>query len=96
MEKVPRIDGVDRYIADECVPGGTERNFASYGEHMQPTSDADRALLCDPQTSGGLLVAVSPAELNEFERCMCEEGLDLNCIGELLPAGSGPTLLLAQ
>jgi selenide,water dikinase len=94
MENVPRIEGVDQYIADGCVPGGTGRNFASYGEQMQPTSDADRALLCDPQTSGGLLVAVSPTELNEFERCVREEELDLACIGELLPAGSGPALLL--
>ena len=96
MEHIPVIDGVDQYIAEGCIPGGTERNFASYGEQMQPTSDANRALLCDPQTSGGLLVAVSSGELDEFERVVGDEGLDLNCIGELLPAGPGPTILLAQ
>jgi selenide,water dikinase len=90
------IDGVQRYIAEGCIPGGSERNFASYGEQIQPTSDADRALLCDPQTSGGLLVAVGSSELHEFERCVRNEGLDLNCIGELLPAKSGPALLFAQ
>lgn len=96
MDSVPRIDGVDQYIQNACVPGGTERNFASYGEQMQATSDADRALLCDPQTSGGLLVAVNSQELDEFERCVRDEGLDLNCIGELLPAGTGPALLFTQ
>lgn len=96
MESVPRIDGVDQYIQNGCVPGGTERNFASYGEQIQPTSDADRALLCDPQTSGGLLVAVNSKELGEFERCIRDEKLDTNCIGELLPAGTGPVLLLIR
>lgn len=96
MDAIPRIDGVDRYIAAGCIPGGTERNFASYGEHMQATSDTNRALLCDPQTSGGLLVAVSSENLDGFERCVSEEGQDLTCIGELLPAGAGAALLLAE
>ncbi len=95
MENIPRIDGVDEYIAKGCIPGGTDRNFASYGEQMQPTSDVDRAVLCDPQTSGGLLVAVTPQKLAEFEHCVEDAGLELNCIGELLPAGSGATLLLS-
>lgn len=96
MGNIPTIDGVNDYIAKGCIPGGTDRNFASYGEQLQSTSDADRALLCDPQTSGGLLVAVSPQNLAEFEGCIDDEGLNLNCIGELLPAGTGPTLLFAQ
>jgi len=92
LQSVPRIDGVDEYIKDGCIPGGTERNFASYGEQMETTSDADRALLCDPQTSGGLLTAVSPAHLDEFERCVGDAGLQLDCIGELLAPGPGPVL----
>lgn len=93
---IPVIDGVQQYIEAGCVPGGTERNFASYGDHMQAISDTDRALLCDPQTSGGLLVAVSEPGLDEFERCARDEGFDLECIGELLPPEGGPTLLLEQ
>ena len=96
LDNIPRIDGVDQYIADGCVPGGTERNFASYGDQMQATSDADRALLCDPQTSGGLLVAVNSQDVDEFERCVRDEGQDLNCVGELLPAGAGSILLLTE
>jgi selenide,water dikinase len=95
MRKIPAIDGVEQYIAAGCVPGGTERNHASYGEYMQTTSDEDRALLCDPQTSGGLLVAVASGALTEFEQCLEEKGLALECIGEMLPAGDGPTLLVA-
>jgi len=96
MQKVPTIDGVDQYIREGCVPGGTGRNFASYGEHMQAVPEADRALLCDPQTSGGLLVSVNSAELDEFRECVRNEGLDLDCIGEILADGSGPTLLSTQ
>ena len=94
-DNIPRIDGVDHYISARCVPGGTGRNFASYGEQMEQTSDANQALLCDPQTSGGLLVAVNPQGIREFERCVGQDGLSLNRIGELLPAGDGPTLLLS-
>ncbi|MGI9205208.1 MAG: hypothetical protein ACR2Q3_14420, partial [Woeseiaceae bacterium] len=95
-ENIPRIDGVDQYIQEGCIPGGTERNFASYGEQMQSTPEADRALLCDPQTSGGLLTAVSPVNLDEFERCVSDDGLALDCIGELLAPGPGPVLRFSQ
>lgn len=65
FEKVPKLPDVEEYIAKGCVPGGTGRNFASYGYLMGEMSDAQRDLLCDPQTSGGLLLAVRPeAELD--------------------------------
>lgn len=96
IEKIPRIDGVDLYIKEGCIPGGTERNFASYGEQMQSTGDAHSALLCDPQTSGGLLVAVTPEDLGEFEKCVRAEEMDLICIGELLTLEPGPTLLFSE
>ncbi len=96
LDRVPRIDGVDGYIDDACIPGGTERNYASYGEHMQSTGDADRALLCDPQTSGGLLVTVSADGVESFERCLADGGLEPHRIGELLPAAPGPTLLFGD
>lgn len=96
VDKVPAIDGVDRYIGAGCVPGGTGRNFASYGEHMQAVTESDRALLCDPQTSGGLLVSVNPAELDVFQESVRDAGLELDCIGEILPDGPGPALLTTQ
>lgn len=60
---VPRLPGVNEYIAAGAVPGGTHHNFASYGANISPLDDASRALLCDPQTSGGLLVAVQPVAI---------------------------------
>ncbi|WP_374378832.1 selenide, water dikinase SelD [Pseudomonas fluvialis] len=81
---VPRLPGVDYYLAEGCVPGGTLRNFDSYGEKIAPISEAQRNLLCDPQTSGGLLVAVSPEGEAEFLAVAAELGLTLAPIGQLV------------
>ena len=50
---------------------------------LAPLSDAHKHLLCDPQTSGGLLVAVSPQGEDEFLAVARELGLQLPPIGEL-------------
>jgi selenide,water dikinase len=80
---VPRLPGIEHYLAAGCVPGGTLRNFASYGHRIAPISPANKELLCDPQTSGGLLVAVTPAGEAEFLAAASELGLALQPIGEL-------------
>ena len=81
---VPRLPGVDYYLAEGCVPGGTLRNFDSYGEKIAPITDEQRDLLCDPQTSGGLLVAVTPEGEAEFLTVAAELGLNLAPIGRLV------------
>ena len=81
---VPRLPGVEHYLAEGCVPGGTLRNFDSYGEKIAPISEDQRNLLCDPQTSGGLLIAVSPEGEAEFHAVAAELGLDLAPIGRLV------------
>jgi len=85
FEKVPLIDRqvLDGYLAQKCIPGGTMRNWASYGEKISVLSDYQRALLCDPQTSGGLLVAVEEGFEKDFQKVAAIEGLDLNSIGFL-------------
>ena len=45
----------------------TFNRLAFYGHHVQDLDEARRFLLCDPQTSGGLLVAVDPAAKDDFE-----------------------------
>lgn len=80
---IPKIEGVDYYIEQECMPGGTYRNFASYGEKVSPISEKVKALLCDPQTSGGLLVAVRPEAVAEVEALSAEKGFPLFRIGTL-------------
>ena len=86
--KVPRLPGVDDYLAAGCIPGGTGRNFDSYGHRIAPLADGRRELLCDPQTSGGLLVAVAPEGDDAFRALAAEMGLKLEPIGELVEKGA--------
>ncbi len=84
---VPRLPGVEHYLAEGCVPGGTLRNFDSYGHKVAVLGEEQKQLLCDPQTSGGLLVAVEPAGEAEFLALAAELGLTLAPIGSLEPRG---------
>lgn len=85
---VPRLAGVEHYLAQGCAPGGTLRNFDSYGPGVSPMTEADRLLLCDPQTSGGLLVAVAPEDEPAFLACAAGLGLALAPIGEMVGRGT--------
>jgi len=65
--KVPMLDGVRALAGQGYVTGASGRNWAGYGAEVElPAGFApeDQALLSDPQTSGGLLVACAPAELD--------------------------------
>ncbi len=60
--RVPLLDGVRDLAAQGLVTGASGRNWAGYGAQVQLPAGfaaADQALLSDPQTSGGLLVACS-------------------------------------
>lgn len=82
---LPLLDSVEEYRQLGCIPGGTQRNFASYSDKTAPLSERQQQLLCDPQTSGGLLVAVSEEGIDEFLSCAAQQGLNLSPIGQLEP-----------
>lgn len=65
--KIPVFPEALEYISQNCVPGGTHRNWDSYGHHVSLKNEADKLLLCDPQTSGGLLIAVEDSAVSEVE-----------------------------
>jgi len=83
FSKVPFIDRdiLEHYLQEQCVPGGTHRNWASYGDRIAPISEEQRFLLADPQTSGGLLVAVQPKQEDAFRLVANQEGFLLEPIG---------------
>ena len=65
---VPRLPGIEKYMDRTNAPGGTKRNLASYA-HQIHLADPDTAvLLADPQTSGGLLLAVEQQGRRRFWR----------------------------
>jgi selenide,water dikinase len=73
--QVPLLAGVRELAARGMVTGASERNWAGYGQQIrlpQGFAAPDQALLTDPQTSGGLLVACHPdtvdAVLDTFKR----------------------------
>lgn len=91
---VPRPSFVDDLAAADVVPGGTRRNleyvapFATFDERV---SAAERLILADAQTSGGLLLAVPPDRVQGLLRSLQEAGTPARAdIGEICagPAGS--------
>lgn len=83
VDQVPLIDeDLPWYISQASIPGGTGRNFESYGHKISSLTPEQRAILCDPQTSGGLLVAVAPEHAEEFQSVAAQHGLE-----GLLPIG---------
>ena len=79
-DSLPKISGVDYYIEKSCMPGGTFRNFTSYG-HKCIMEDYMKNLMCDPQTSGGLLIAVRPGYEDQVRDCVTGLGHDFYEIG---------------
>lgn len=66
--KVPRFNFLQSYIDQKCIPGGTNRNWNSYGEKVSPIGELQKTVLSDPQTSGGLLVAVDENHISDFRQ----------------------------
>ncbi|OWY39463.1 selenide, water dikinase SelD [Xenophilus sp. AP218F] len=68
IEKMPIIAEARPYAEQGYGPGAIERNFLSFGEHVDFDAEVpewQRRLLADPQTSGGLLAAVAPEQADE-------------------------------
>lgn len=87
FEQVPQLDkaALDWYIDAKCIPGGAQRNWESYGHKIAVEEGKKRTILCDPQTSGGLLVAVKAGFEMEFLKVAADHGYTLQPIGEIIP-----------
>jgi selenide,water dikinase len=89
FERIPLLDAaaLHGYADMRCIPGGTQRNWESYGHKIAPLSERQREILCDPQTSGGLLVAVRQGSETAFQEIAAENGYTLEAIGQIIPKG---------
>ncbi|MFT3719378.1 selenide, water dikinase SelD [Pseudorhodoferax sp.] len=94
--RVPVLDGVRALVAAGCVTGASGRNWAGYGAevaHALPA--AEQALLTDPQTSGGLLVACAPDSVGDVLALFRAQGFAAAAeIGEVQPWTEGPRLVV--
>lgn len=80
-EKVPKLPNTIKYFNLGAVPGGTRNNFKSYGHTLADMPEEQRIILCDAQTSGGLLVVVKKENSEALKTFLKEQGLDLEPIG---------------
>ena len=96
---VPLLGGVHALATQGFVTGASGRNWAGYGSEVSVASrlgDADRALLTDPQTSGGLLVSCEPAALDGVLSIFRAQGFGAAAvIGQVAAGGTGPRLVIA-
>jgi selenide,water dikinase len=91
MSAVPLLPGVEALVHKGYVTGASGRNWAGYGRHisLDGVTAEQQALLTDPQTSGGLLVACAPSAVDAVLQVFRTEGFgQAAVIGQLAP-GSG-------
>lgn len=78
--KLPLLDAARHYLAQRVVPDATYRNWNSYSSKVafEPGVNVMEAfnLLPDPQTNGGLLIAVTPAQLHDVQQLFVAHGLE--------------------
>jgi selenide, water dikinase len=77
VSNIPLItEDILDYIYQGSVPGGTTRNIASYGHKISDMTPNETAILADPQTSGGLLIAVAKENAADVIKVLNEYGLE--------------------
>ncbi|RXK52510.1 selenide, water dikinase SelD [Aquirufa rosea] len=88
FNQIPTLPQISHYLEKKCFPGGTSRNWASYGHRVdEQISEQQRLIGADPQTSGGLLIAVDKKFQAKFESFALAQGFSLNVIGETMAKG---------
>lgn len=83
FNNIPVFKSIETYLEQKSIPGGTFRNFSSYGHLVSTISEEQKAILCDPQTSGGLLIAVTDDD-QEFKNLLIDQNMNLTPIGRMV------------
>ena len=91
--KVPIFEEIHTYLDQKCVPGGTLRNWESYGHKVTLEDEKRRHILCDPQTSGGLLIAVKKEASQKVAAILKSKGLFAEPIGTLIEKSAAPVYI---
>jgi selenide,water dikinase len=94
--RVPLIPGA-RALVSGNIPGGGRTNRTYFGPHVTAPAEVDADLLdllYDPQTSGGLLVAVDPSQMDALVDALAGVGVTAVRIGRALSQGRGRILVV--
>lgn len=84
---LPLIEGIQEYINQFIFPDNTYRNWNAYNAKTKGVAGMDLVKLCDPQTSGGLLISVAPEDKAWFEQTMKLENQPIWEIGRFKGKG---------
>ena len=98
LAAVPVLPGVRELLAKGVAPGGTHRNVSSVAGAVRwdaALTDADRLLLCDAQTSGGLLMSVAPDRADALVAVLGEQGAPCAAVVGRITAGPAGAILAA-
>ena len=66
LKDIPMIKDIEFYTQQFCYPDITTKNLNAYKSTTEGLNGLEFLLLCDPQTSGGLLISVNEKALPEF------------------------------
>jgi selenide,water dikinase len=84
ISAVPVLEGAREALARGLRPEGTERNAKSFRERVRlSVPELEYTLMCDAQTSGGLLIAIAPEHAAALEAAFAESGLFYAKVGSV-------------
>lgn len=93
FDRIPFMPGVKALALAGAIPGGSRENLSHFGSHIHwghQISETEKLMICDAQTSGGLLVAVPGDIAAKAVSELKQGGIHLAClIGEVLESGEG-------
>ena len=93
MNDIPVIDGLDKYISLGMIPGGTLKNKEIYSCSVEKKPDIaqeQEIILYDAQTSGGLLLSISPEQAEKAKELLFQQGFTSSqIIGKIVKVSSG-------
>ncbi|GAB3399894.1 selenide, water dikinase SelD [Massilia agilis] len=98
MKAIPLLPGVEQLAHDGFFTGASGRNWDAYGHDVQLApgiTAAQRALLTDPQTSGGLLVSCDPGSVDEVLALFKREGFESAAVIGRMEAGTAQVTVAA-
>ena len=96
LDQVPIFDKALEYSTDHVRPGRTEDVMVALDPVVEwgPADDAYRGVLCDPQTSGGLLMALDAAKVDDLVAALHERGEEASVVGTMTAGESGTIAVL--
>jgi selenide,water dikinase len=95
LSSVPLLPGVRELLDAGIAPGGTHRNVSSVADAVtwgDGLTEQDKLLICDAQTSGGLLISVPAARQQDLVDALLDEGAQCAAVVGRITAGPAGTI----